>query len=44
MPTIKHILLPLDFSAASWAAIPVVRALANRLHAKVTVLSVVPPA
>jgi nucleotide-binding universal stress UspA family protein len=44
MPTIKHILLPLDFSAASWAAIPFVRALANRLHAKVTVLSVVPPA
>jgi nucleotide-binding universal stress UspA family protein len=43
MPTIKHILLPLDFSAASLAAIPYVRALANQLHAKVTVLSVVPP-
>jgi len=44
MPTIKHILLPLDFSAAGTAAIPYVRALANQLHAKVTVLSVVPPA
>jgi len=43
MPTIKHILLPLDFSAASLAAIPYVRALANRFHAKVTVLSIVPP-
>jgi nucleotide-binding universal stress UspA family protein len=43
MPTIKHILLPLDFSAAGTATIPYVRALANRLHAKVTVLSVVPP-
>ena len=44
MPTIKHILFPLDFSAAGTAAIPYVRALANQLHAKVTVLSVVPPA
>jgi nucleotide-binding universal stress UspA family protein len=43
MPTIKHILLPLDFSAASLAAVPFVRALANRVHAKVTLLSVVPP-
>jgi nucleotide-binding universal stress UspA family protein len=43
MPTIKHILLPLDFSAAGIAAIPYVRALANQLHARVTVLSVVPP-
>jgi nucleotide-binding universal stress UspA family protein len=43
MPAIKHILLPLDFSAASLAAIPYVRALANQLHAKVTALSVVPP-
>jgi nucleotide-binding universal stress UspA family protein len=43
MPTIKHILLPLDFSAASLAAIPYVRALANKFHAKVTVLSIVPP-
>ena len=43
MPTINHILLPLDFSAASLAAIPYVRALANQFHAKVTVLSIVPP-
>src|SRR5580658_9868659 len=44
MPTIKQILLPLDLSAAGIAAIPYVRALANQLHARVTVLSVVPPA
>jgi nucleotide-binding universal stress UspA family protein len=44
MPTIRHILLPLDFSAASSAAIPYVRSLANQFHAKVTALSVVPPA
>jgi len=43
MPTIKHILLPLDFSAAGIATIPYVRALANQLHARVTALSVVPP-
>jgi nucleotide-binding universal stress UspA family protein len=44
MPSIRHILFPLDFSAAGTAAIPYLRALANQLHAKVTVLSVVPPA
>lgn len=44
MPTIKHILFPLDFSAAGVAAIPYVRALANQFHAQVTLLSVVPPA
>jgi nucleotide-binding universal stress UspA family protein len=44
MPTIQHILFPLDFSAAGMAAIPYVRALANQFHAKVTALSVVPPA
>ncbi|MGA2878778.1 MAG: universal stress protein [Bryobacteraceae bacterium] len=48
MPTntskIRHILFPLDFSAAGMAAIPYVRALANQFHAQVTVLSVVPPA
>jgi len=44
MLTIKHILFPLDFSAAGMATVPYVRALANRLHARVTVLSVVPPA
>jgi nucleotide-binding universal stress UspA family protein len=44
MLTIRHILFPLDFSAAGLAAVPYVRALANRFHAKVTILSVVPPA
>jgi nucleotide-binding universal stress UspA family protein len=44
MSNIRHILFPLDFSTAGTAAIPYVRALANRFHAKVTVLSVVPPA
>jgi nucleotide-binding universal stress UspA family protein len=44
MPSIRHILFPLDFSAAGTAAIPYLSALANQLHAKVTVLSVVPPA
>jgi nucleotide-binding universal stress UspA family protein len=44
MPTIKHILFPLDFSAAGVAAISYVRAIANQLNARVTVLSVVPPA
>ncbi len=43
MPTIRHILFPIDFSAAGVAAVPYVRGLANRLHAKVTLLSVVPP-
>ena len=44
MPTIKHILFPFDFSAAGTAAIPYVRALADQFHARVTILSVVPPA
>src|ERR1700677_2654698 len=44
MPAIKHILFPLDFSAAGMAAIPYVRALANQFYARVSVLSVVPPA
>ncbi len=44
MPAIKHILFPLDFSVAGMAAIPYVRALANQVYARVTVLSVVPPA
>lgn len=44
MPAIQHILFPLDFSPAGTAAIPYVRALANQFHAKVTLLSVVPPA
>lgn len=44
MLTIRHILFPLDFSNAGTAAIPYVRALANQFNAKVTLLSVVPPA
>lgn len=44
MLTIRHILFPLDFSAAGMAAIPYVRTMANRFHARVTILSVVPPA
>jgi nucleotide-binding universal stress UspA family protein len=43
-PAVTHILFPLDFSPAGMAAIPYVRALANQLHARVSVLSVVPPA
>jgi nucleotide-binding universal stress UspA family protein len=44
MLTIRHILFPLDFSAAGMAAVPYLRSLANQFHAKVTMLSVVPPA
>jgi len=44
MSDIRHILFPLDFSTAGTAAIPYIRALSNRFHAKVTILSVVPPA
>jgi nucleotide-binding universal stress UspA family protein len=44
MSNIRHILFPLDFSTPGMAAIPYARALANRFHAKLTVLSVVPPA
>ncbi len=43
MSMIQHILFPLDFSAAGTAAIPYVSALASRLQAKVTILSIVPP-
>jgi nucleotide-binding universal stress UspA family protein len=44
MPTIQHILLPFDFSQAGLRAVPFVRALAQQLHAKITLFSVVPPA
>lgn len=44
MPTIHHILFPHDLSAAGTAAIPYATALANQFQAKLTVLSVVPPA
>jgi nucleotide-binding universal stress UspA family protein len=40
---ITHILFPFDFSPQGVQAVPFVRALAMRLAAKVTVLSVVPP-
>src|ERR1700730_5865362 len=43
MAPIQHILFPFDFSAAGLRAVPFVRALANRLHAKVTLLSVMAP-
>ncbi len=43
MPSIQHILFPFDFSAAGYRTAQYVGALANHLHAKVTVLSVVPP-
>jgi nucleotide-binding universal stress UspA family protein len=41
---IKHILFPYDFSAQGVQAVPHVRALASRFQARVTILSVVPPA
>jgi len=44
MPAIRHILFPLDFSAAGMAAIPYLRAFAQQFHSKVSVYSVVPPA
>ena len=42
--TIKHILFPFDFSDQGSRAAPFVRALATRFDARVTILSVVPPA
>ncbi len=44
MPTIKHILFPFDFSEPDSLAAPFVRTIARRYSAKVTVLSVIPPA
>jgi hypothetical protein len=43
MAAIKHILFPFDFSVQGSQIVPFVRTLAMRFHAKVTVLSVVPP-
>jgi nucleotide-binding universal stress UspA family protein len=40
---IRHILFPFDFSAQGIKAVPFVRALADRLKARITVLGVVPP-
>jgi nucleotide-binding universal stress UspA family protein len=44
MPTIKHILFPFDFSQQAFQAAPFVREIASRLGARVTLLSVLPPA
>jgi nucleotide-binding universal stress UspA family protein len=43
MAPIQHILFPFDFSAAGLRAAPFVRALANSLRARVTLLSVMAP-
>jgi nucleotide-binding universal stress UspA family protein len=43
MPPLTHILFPYDFSAQAGHVVPFVRALASRLDARVTLLSVVPP-
>lgn len=43
MLTIKHILFPIDFSERCCGTVPVVRALATRFGAKITLLSAVPP-
>lgn len=43
MSSIQHILFPFDFSEAGSRAANYIGPLANRLHAKVTLLSVVPP-
>ena len=43
MAAIKHVLFPFDFSTQAFEVAPFVRAMALRLGAKVTVLSVVPP-
>jgi len=43
MPAIKHILFPYDFSEQGRLAVPFVGALANRLGARITVMSVVAP-
>jgi nucleotide-binding universal stress UspA family protein len=43
MPTLKHIVFPVDFSAHVNTAVPYVAAFAHRFDAKVTLLCVVPP-
>jgi nucleotide-binding universal stress UspA family protein len=44
MPAIQHILFPCDFSEQCSLAVPFVRAIASRFAAKVTLLTVTPPA
>jgi nucleotide-binding universal stress UspA family protein len=43
MSTIRHILFPYDFSEQALQVVPVVRAYADRLGARVSMISVVPP-
>jgi nucleotide-binding universal stress UspA family protein len=43
MSTIKHILFPYDFSHHAAQVVPVVRAYAEKLGARLTLMSVVPP-
>ena len=44
MAMIKHILFPFDFSKQGILAAPFVRAVANRLEARITLIGVIPPA
>jgi len=43
MPNIQHILFPFDFSKQTLLAAPFVRATADCLHARITLISVLPP-
>ncbi len=43
MPNIQHILFPFDFSEQTLLAAPFVRAAADRLQARITLISVLPP-
>jgi nucleotide-binding universal stress UspA family protein len=43
MPTIHHILFPYDGSERGQEIVPYVRSLAERYHARVTIIGVVPP-
>jgi nucleotide-binding universal stress UspA family protein len=42
MPTIQHILCPYDGSERGREIVPCVRSLAERFHARVTIIGVVP--
>jgi nucleotide-binding universal stress UspA family protein len=44
MPTIQHILFPYDGSERGREIVPSVQSLAERFHARVTIIGVVPPA
>lgn len=43
MPTIEHILFPIDFSERCCSAVPFVESMANRFHARITLLGVGQP-